>query len=775
VYLADDWSNHEVIYTTPTQTSSSVSLFGAAGTNGLVGPRTLTVIDSGNLPLGITTIESSAGFPVSSGTCANGSVVNPGYTCAVGISYQPNGATSLATGSLVLTVAATTGPNPDVFPLSGGSGAVLLSPTPVSFGDVVDNDGASAPMTITLANGTSGAVAVGNPTITGSAGFSVLSNACPASLAAGASCGLQAVFTPTIAGAASATLKIAGVSTTLLANGSLWTPDAINFHNVTWNSTSRIRTVTVFNPGATAESIGGIALSSGTGFTISGTTCSNSIAAHSSCTVSIVFAPQASDPQVLANPQLLAGPLGFSAYLSFTLNGVDRTSVVELSGVAVPASVTNNTTPDAFQMVSAGTFTPAGPTGVTGVTVSFGGVTTAGVTSAALLPAGYYPSGFAIANNPLANLTSAQFFDVTTSATGSGPYTVCFTVPAGTAAGSLDVYHYEMTYDATLSNGNGGWAVEYVLKPLLPSASSSSSLCVQTATLSPFVVAGRLSIGAFAAFSQDFTWLRANATVTSGNIGANVSRASMGHAHTDDGDTDDLTVLVGVGASMPAGSLVAGDTVDLKTQSSVYNVAGNYSVVAKKATVAGRISTPFPLPLFATMPAFPTVSPGSAAVYVPKNQTMTLAAGSYGTLHVDNGGTLILTGGLYQFASVQVDQNATVLFRAASQVRVQTELGTLANSKLIVDPTVGGLRASQIVFYVQGTDANCSASDGDNDGDDAGPVTAHIGSNSTVQANIYATNGTVWLKSGTQATGAFLGVHVRIGINATLTLDSAFK
>lgn len=32
-----------------------------------------------------------------------------------------------------------------------------------------------------------------------------------------------------------------------------------------------------------------------------------------------------------------------------------------------------------------------------------------------------------------------------------------------------------------------------------------------------------------------------------------------------------------------------------------------------------------------------------------------------------------------------------------------------------------------------------------------------------------------WLKSRTQTTGAFIGAHVRIGANAALTLDSAFK
>jgi hypothetical protein len=46
---------------------------------------------------------------------------------------------------------------------------------------------------------------------------------------------------------------------------------------------------------------------------------------------------------------------------------------------------------------------------------------------------------------------------------------------------------------------------------------------------------------------------------------------------------------------------------------------------------------------------------------------------------------------------------------------------------------------------------------------------------SSSQANIYAARGTVWLTAKTGATGALIGVHVRIGVKVELTLDRAFK
>jgi hypothetical protein len=144
-------------------------------------------------------------------------------------------------------------------------------------------------------------------------------------------------------------------------------------------------------------------------------------------------------------------------------------------------------------------------------------------------------------------------------------------------------------------------------------------------------------------------------------------------------------------------------------------------------------------------------------------------------VRVRTGATLILTGGLYQLRSLDVDQLGTVLFRAATEIRIKTELGTGSKSNLIVDPSVKGLRASQVVIYVGGHDEDCQDFGLDGDGDRSGPVVVHIGSQSVVQANIYAPNGTLWLNSKPQATGAFIAFRVRIGIGTQLTLDSAFR
>jgi hypothetical protein len=235
-----------------------------------------------------------------------------------------------------------------------------------------------------------------------------------------------------------------------------------------------------------------------------------------------------------------------------------------------------------------------------------------------------------------------------------------------------------------------------------------------------------------------------------------------------------VTVRIGLAATVQQGtSRVIGDTALLLPLSSVHNVVDNFLLNRPGSAILGTKTSPMPVP-FTTLPAFPSVTPGTQSVTVAKNRTTTLGPGSYGVVHISNGSTLILTGGLYQMLSLDLDASATVLFHGPTEIRVKTGLDTNAKARLMLDPAVAGLRASQVVIYVAAQDSDCRDVGADDDGDDAGPASVQIGAQNVVQANIYAANGTVWLKSRTQATGAFIGMHVRIGINAQLTLDSAF-
>ncbi len=321
-----------------------------------------------------------------------------------------------------------------------------------------------------------------------------------------------------------------------------------------------------------------------------------------------------------------------------------------------------------------------------------------------------------------------------------------------------------------------------------------SNVAVVTITVTP--AAGEFELGDFVAFSVEFTRLRSKSKVISGNVGANLSLPDNGD---DDDDDDDrslardknrdrlVEVRVGEHVEMPDGSKVVGDTIWLRKGSTVYDVHYN-ELVNSKGTILGDEHTPLDLPVL-TLPALPDITPGDEDVVVKQGKSLTLEPGHYHKITVGNKATLILTGGIYHVSTLDIGVRAKVLFQGPSEVRVQDEMETGSRTYLGPDPSTSDLQASDIIIYVEGSGRDDDEDDVARDAalyiegidysitdDDEGSshTVVKIGTKNTLLANIYAPNGRVWLKSKTEATGAFIGEQVRIGEKVELSLDSAF-
>ena len=131
----------------------------------------------------------------------------------------------------------------------------------------------------------------------------VLSNKCPASLAAGASCAISIIFAPTATGQRSATVTMAanvqgGVLTAnLQGTGTpggtmVLTPLRLDFGSVRIGQTSPVQYITVANTGRVVAGLKPLSISGP--FAISANTCSSTLAVNTSCTVGVVFSPNAS-------------------------------------------------------------------------------------------------------------------------------------------------------------------------------------------------------------------------------------------------------------------------------------------------------------------------------------------------------------------------------------------------------------------------------------------------------------------------------------------------
>ncbi len=218
-----------------------------------------------------------------------------------------------------------------LFELTDEGGAATLTPTTQDFGTVAVGF-SSAPEPFTLTN--SSTFAVNSPTITTTGNFTVASQNC-ASVAAGASCTINVVFSPTTVGAATGTLSVGVGATNLLSTlTGTGIPDLsytfapVPFGNIDVGATSAAQSFVVTNPNSSAVPV--------PGFTVVGSfaeadNCGVSLGAKQSCTVVVTFKPTTTGTAA-PNTGSIALKSASAAYsnaaVTLTGNGIDFTIVV---------------------------------------------------------------------------------------------------------------------------------------------------------------------------------------------------------------------------------------------------------------------------------------------------------------------------------------------------------------------------------------------------------------------------------------------------------------
>ncbi len=335
----------------PTDMLSATSLtFPATAAGQLSAAQSVILTNSGGEPLESIAVSVSSGF-----TQTNGCTTQLGAdsSCAITVVFAPAQIGSVS-GTLTVTDALRT----QTVSLSGtGAAPAAISAKPSSLIFANQQPGVpSTPQTVTVTN--SGGVAMANVgfTITGpaAASYSIAGTTCGATLNAQASCAVQVVLTPALAGPIAATLAIssstqgvAAVQVPLngagqLATGLTTTPAQLLFANpVAVGQASAPQTVAITN--ASNYSIASLKVAASGPFSLSANTCTNALAAGASCSAAVVFAPAATGTA--------AGAL--------TITSTD---------VAAPATVLLSATGFAFTVAASGA---AGLTVASGQTADF--------------------------------------------------------------------------------------------------------------------------------------------------------------------------------------------------------------------------------------------------------------------------------------------------------------------------------------------------------------------------------------------------------------------
>ena len=276
-------------------------------------------------------------------------------------------------------------------------------------------------------------------------------------------------------------------------------------------------------------------------------------------------------------------------------------------------------------------------------------------------------------------------------------------------------------------------------------------------------------------FGSNSVYFKEGSKVLSGDVAGpfQASRVLDGHSE----------VSVGANAQVAQGSAVYADSLRVKSKSSVPLAYYNNLEDPGPDNVVTGVN---PLPAGLAAPSLPTPggSSGTEDIWLNGNKGdcnganitcvmsgATLAPGAYGDLKSRGGDkkkpvVLYLSAGSYYFESIDLASSSELRFTGTAAIYVAKQMDT--DNGDVIGPAAGSsISARNIMFWVGGIN-------GRKGGVKSHPMSIQIGTDNTLAANLYAPNGTIWLASGTVATGAFVAKDVEIGTKVTVALDSSF-
>jgi YD repeat-containing protein len=186
--------------------------------------------------------------------------------------------------------------------------------------------------------------------------------------------------------------------------------------------------------------------------------------------------------------------------------------------------------------------------------------------------------------------------------------------------------------------------------------------------------------------------------------------------------------------------------------------SASFNTLSGSGTVQGTTTTPLPLPLVVTLPLVGTITPGASDLSVASGSTHTLLAGAHNRVRLANDATLRLTGGSYQFRSLEADKDARIECVAACDIRVLEHIDLDKNAFL--GPADGATIGSENV------DVRVAG------GNDCTSVAVDIDKDAKLRARIAAPHGTLQIDKNLDARGILIGCRVVLKKDAKVIKDA---
>ena len=323
------------------QLSAASFSFGSLSLGQTSSAQTLTITSNGGQALSLNTLAITGANPgdfAEMDTCHVPTVLQPGNSCSVLISFTPS-----ATGSraAAITITSNASPTTESAQLNGTglapAPAVTLIPGSLDFGSTTV--GSTTSMTVTITNAGTAALHITNVALGGANpnDFSFSDPACNSAIPVNASCTMTVTFLPLAAGLRTASVMLTddapdspqaiSVKGNAIAPPSAAvtvTPSNPDFGTMTQGTSAPIN-VTVKNTGTAALHITGVALGGANmnEFSFSDPTCSAAIPVSGTCTIVLTFTPLATGARV--------------ASVTLTDDAPDSPQIINIKGTANPA------------------------------------------------------------------------------------------------------------------------------------------------------------------------------------------------------------------------------------------------------------------------------------------------------------------------------------------------------------------------------------------------------------------------------------------------------
>jgi len=544
--------------------SSTSIQFGTVGI-GSTNSQDLTISNTGGADLTISVISvTGPGFGVSRITTPK--TVTAGQSVSAGVSFQPAGGGGVS-GTLSITSNDPGNPLMTVTLAGTGSatapGRLEVNPTSVSFGNV--SIGSSGTKSIILNNPGTTSVPISIIAVSGT-GFSVNGITTPFTLNAASTATLNAVFAPTAAGSASGSVTIttdrlhSPVTITLTGTaaqpGLSIAPASFAYGSVADGQT-KSQTFTLTNSGSVPLTISQLAVS-GAGYSLSGLTTPQAVAAGGSATFNAVFAPTT------------AGSLPGTVTISSNAPASPSTVALTGTGVAGTVVLSANPTSLAFGNVNAGatsaksvTLTNGGTGNVTisQVTVSAKDVSTTGVATPVTLAPGQSQT-MTVAFTPTAAetvtgniiVTNSQGTTTVLAVSGTGLQAAIGLTPSSANFGSVPLGSTNSQTIQIGNTGNGvltitqasvtgsGFSTTGLTLPLSINPGQSSTFNAQYQPSAVGAAGGSISLVSNAATSPSVITLTATGVAATQILSLSTNAVSFGTVDT--GTTSTQTVSI---------------------------------------------------------------------------------------------------------------------------------------------------------------------------------------------------------------------------------------